>query len=127
MYPQADGTVLETGTMTNPDTGGAMNYEELWQDLDASAVGEEKERACFVLRMEEPLKQARGMVVRIGEWIQGIARMGPQMTVVRWQYSGMEVRSHRRSLTVLLKLSRLSGREYWQLDLLLYHVMRFSW
>jgi hypothetical protein len=98
MRPQADGTVLETGTMTNLETGGEMTYEELWEDLEANVVGREKEKICLVLRMEEPEKEARGYLIRIGEYIQGLVRSGDQVTAIRWQYSGEEVSSHRESL-----------------------------
>jgi hypothetical protein len=91
MYPQPDGTVLETGVMPNPETGLEMDYEELWEDLDTKSVGEEKQYVCYVLRMDEPSASARGMVIRIGEWIQGIVRVGEHITVTRLHYDVQEV------------------------------------
>ena len=105
MHPQADGTVLETGTMTNPETGGEMTYEELWEDLEANIVGAEKEKACLVLRMEEPEKKAKGYLIRIGEHIQGLVRSEDEVSAIRWQYSGEEVSNHRDSSVVLLNWS----------------------
>src|ERR1700712_1231817 len=54
MYPQTDGRTLEKGCMVNPATGKLTDYEEVWKDLDAIAVGkdsseEERQKACCVV------------------------------------------------------------------------------
>ena len=92
MVSQPDGTVLEKGVNKDPVTGAITNtYEESWLDLDAELTGHEKQHPCFVLRVDEPSKQARGMAIRIGQYVQGILRLGNQMTLVRWQWSVDEV------------------------------------
>jgi len=86
MYPQPDGTVLEKGAMANPATGKITDYEELWQDLEPEPTGEGENRVCYVFRLDEPSKTARGMVIRIGKYIEGVLRIGDHITAVRWQW-----------------------------------------
>jgi len=88
MYPQANNEVLEKGAMANPSTGKITDYEELWQDLDPILVGSEEMYISFVLKLEEPSAKARGLVIRIGEWIEGVLRVGDAISVARWQWTG---------------------------------------
>ncbi|MCJ1352005.1 MAG: hypothetical protein MMC33_001989 [Icmadophila ericetorum] len=100
MYTLPDGDVLEKGF--NPkDDGGREEYEELWGDEDARATGTEQEqdqegdgkRVCVVLRMEgvEEDKVSgtvgrKGMIVRVGGWVQGILKEDGGFTVERWKW-----------------------------------------
>jgi hypothetical protein len=86
MYLQPDGTVLEKGVNADGST-----YEELWEELDAQVTGKDKSRVSYVLRIDEPSKQTKGLLTRIGEWIQGTLKVGDQMTVVRWEWSAEDV------------------------------------
>jgi len=86
MYPQDDGTVLEKGAMAHPETGLITDYEEVWEALEPSATGDDKNRFCYVLKLDLPSNQARGMVIRIGDHIEGIMRVASRITVVRWQW-----------------------------------------
>lgn len=86
MYLQLDGTVLEKGVNTDGST-----YEELWEELDAQITGKDRSRVSYVLRADEPSKEMRGILIRVGEWIQGTLKVGAQMTVVRWQWSAEDV------------------------------------
>ena len=86
MFPQPDGDVLERGRMTNPQTGLMCEYEELWHDLKINKVGMEKDRVCVVLKADSASLETRGMVIRIGEWCEGIMKRGKDLTVERWQW-----------------------------------------
>jgi hypothetical protein len=108
MFLQPDGTVLEKGVNEDGST-----YEELWEELEAEITGRDEKRVSYVLRAEEPAKRMRGMCIRIGEWIQGILRVGEEFTVVRWQWSTEEVSCGVACITrALLTLPRLNGRRY---------------
>ncbi len=108
MFLQPDGTVLEKGVNADGST-----YEELWEELAAQITGEDKRRVSYVLRAEEPGKRMRGMLVRIGEWIQGTLRMGEDFTVVRWQWSEQRVSYGSFCLVSnLLNFCRLNGRRF---------------
>jgi hypothetical protein len=107
MFVQPDGTVLEKGVNADGST-----YEELWEELEARAVGRDQKRMSYVLRAEEPARRTRGMVVRIGEWVQGTLRVGEEFTVVRWQWSVEEVSYIVYIMNILLKLSSPNGRKY---------------
>lgn len=86
MWPQANGDVLERGTQKHSVTGLDCAYEELWADLDVEVVGNEKTRISVVLKTENSDKRARGLVVRVGSWCQGILKVGDKLTIERWQW-----------------------------------------
>ncbi|ORY63518.1 uncharacterized protein BCR38DRAFT_517016 [Pseudomassariella vexata] len=80
------GEVLERGKMENPDSGRVEEYEECWVD------GLERDGKMgvggWVLRFEdgdEKDGRTRGMMVRIGEVVQGILRIGGEVGVGRWK------------------------------------------
>lgn len=90
MWPQANGDVLERGTQKHPVTGLDSEYEELWAELDVEVVGNEKSRISVVLKTEVGDKIARGLVVRVGRWCQGILQTGDKLTIERWQWLNSE-------------------------------------
>jgi Protein HRI1 len=79
MFPQENGELLESGNMVNPETGKDEKYKECWVDAELSG-----QKVGWTLKMEEEGK--RGMIIRIGRWIQGIIRRGEQVAVARWKY-----------------------------------------
>ena len=86
MYPQPDGDVLEKGNMQNPATGMSCDYEEVWRDLDIHVLEGEQDRVCIVLKADSPSTGVKGIVMRIGEWCQGILKTSNGLTVERWQW-----------------------------------------
>ncbi|KAF9870717.1 hypothetical protein CkaCkLH20_11819 [Colletotrichum karsti] len=90
MYPQPGGDLtLEKGRMVNPATGRECDYEELWRDVDpqpASAAAAAPE--CVVLRFEDESRAARGVVVWLGRFCQGISRVGGDVVAERWEWKG---------------------------------------
>ncbi|KAF7892578.1 uncharacterized protein EAF02_000116 [Botrytis sinoallii] len=92
MYP-VEGTneVLEKGAMVNPDTGKVEDYEELWEDLEVGMMEGEKSDyfMSWVLKTKDA-GEVNGMVIRIGEWVQGVMRKGDDFSVVRWKWTTEE-------------------------------------
>ena len=86
MWTQSNGDVLEQGKMIKPGTGVVTAYEELWRDLQVVVVGQEEVFASVVLRVQDDGMGARGMVVRVGGWCQGILKVGNDVTIERWQW-----------------------------------------
>lgn len=84
MYPQANGDVLEKGNMVNPETNEKMDYEEMWHDIEPVTTDGSSTRYSFVMKLDEPAKAARGMVIRIGAHIEGVIRIGDAISVARW-------------------------------------------
>jgi hypothetical protein len=83
--------VIESGEMVNFATGRVEQYEECWVDGLPSGEGEDGDIAVagWVLVYEEGDK--RGMMVRIGERVQGCLRIGEQTDdtgfgAVRWTH-----------------------------------------
>ena len=100
MYPQADGSTLEKGHMVNPATGRDTEYEEVWVSEEILAVpafpggeksfsGDDAKPLCVVLEMQRDEEGRRGMVVRLGQYCQGLARTGEgeaDVTLERWKW-----------------------------------------
>ncbi|KAI9837154.1 MAG: hypothetical protein M1837_003115 [Sclerophora amabilis] len=76
LWPQPSGSILEKGEMINPHTGKLTEYEELWADEEPQATGYDCQRVSAVLVMEcesnAGAPGTRGMVIRVGQWCQGI-------------------------------------------------------
>lgn len=77
---------LETGNMTNPATGEATDYEEIWLDAPVLSTGKGEGKLCAVLVLEDGEHEARGMVVRVGQFCQGVLRVGEGFTLERWEW-----------------------------------------
>ena len=83
-YPLPDGKILEKGRMVNPETGKLTDYEEVWEDLKVERVGSEAQ--CIVLQVHDEERGVRGLVVRVGQFCQGIIRVGSEVSVERWAW-----------------------------------------
>ncbi|PIA98029.1 hypothetical protein CB0940_06438 [Cercospora beticola] len=94
MDPQSDGRTLERGVMPDPETGKLVRYEEMWRDIEASSCGEKNAASgvkCVVLQMYcetggEEKDRARGMVIRLGQFCQGVVRVGEAFALERWAW-----------------------------------------
>lgn len=82
------GTELETGRMVNPATGLEADYEETWVSVEAVGTGSHSGSSppCAVVRVCDDERQVRGMVVRVGQFCQGILRVGDAVTAERWEW-----------------------------------------
>ncbi|KAH8665914.1 hypothetical protein BGZ60DRAFT_529174 [Tricladium varicosporioides] len=90
MYPDEGEKeeVIERGHMVNPATGKDTEYEECWVDLEPVLANEKREFRSWVLKTEA--EGTRGMLARIGEWIQGVVRRGDETRVVRLLWEEVE-------------------------------------
>ncbi|KAF2262462.1 hypothetical protein CC78DRAFT_534790 [Lojkania enalia] len=90
MYPLPNNPdlTLEFGTAFNPLTNMHMNYEEMWQDVKIDVCGPERLKYAVCLKLEQPTTNTRGVVVRVGQFVQGIVKNGEQTTVERWEFTG---------------------------------------
>jgi hypothetical protein len=79
MWPRDDGSggVVERGSMVNPASGKVESYEEIWADLELESKG-----MCWVLKTESD--GVKGMMIRVGNYIQGVLRKGPSVNVGSW-------------------------------------------
>ncbi|KAI4603816.1 hypothetical protein KJ359_003636 [Pestalotiopsis sp. 9143b] len=91
-FPGADeGESLERGHMVNPVSGRDEPYEECW--VDGIQVDERGARADsgFVLRYEDG--DDKGLVVRVGDLIQGVLRRDGDVGLFRWVLGHGETRT----------------------------------
>ncbi|SPO01445.1 uncharacterized protein DNG_04118 [Cephalotrichum gorgonifer] len=78
---------LEAGRMVNPATGIEADYEEAWGSVEPIATESSGDRpVCVVLQTVDDGVGVRGMVVRVGQFCQGILRAGGDVTVERWEW-----------------------------------------
>ncbi|KAF2500767.1 hypothetical protein BU16DRAFT_523531 [Lophium mytilinum] len=84
--PHDAALTLETGVMPHPATGLQTPYEEMWRDVVIEAAEEEKGRCSVVLTLEMAEICARGVLVRVGQWCQGVLMIGTQITCERWEF-----------------------------------------
>ena len=87
MYEQANGDVLEVGRMERPETGELADYEELWSDPAPEMIHGESAFTCIVLKAETDDPTAKGMIIRVGGWCQGILKLADKVTVERWKWT----------------------------------------
>ncbi|KAK0117524.1 holocytochrome c synthase [Cadophora gregata] len=78
--------VMEYGRMENPATGKVEAYEECWVDLEIGKVDGEEEFRSWVLRAEDEEGGVRGVIARVGVYIQGVLRRGEEFSVGRWMW-----------------------------------------
>ena len=89
VFPQPDGSAVEQGRMVNPDNGQEMDYEEAWIDVapTSTTLDNRKLSACAVLLLDDDSQRQRGMVVRVGQYCQGIVRIGEAVSLERWHWT----------------------------------------
>ena len=87
MYEQEDGDILERGQNVDAETGEVKKYEELWHDVGIQHVGDNQTDVSIVLKTEEINRNTRAMIVRVGDWCQGILKVGDAVTVERWHWT----------------------------------------
>ncbi|KAI1794760.1 hypothetical protein LXA43DRAFT_970894 [Ganoderma leucocontextum] len=86
MFPQPEhpDVILERGRMRHPESGEVREYEEAWKDPTVLSIG--GGRVSVVLETASGASGARGLVVRVGQFCQGILRVGSVIVVERWAW-----------------------------------------
>ena len=66
-----------------------MEYEELWGNVDVLPIkplgGDRPVRSCVVLRHEKA-NESKGLVVRVGQYIQGMMKSPSGIRLERWEW-----------------------------------------
>ena len=84
MYPVSATREVEVGAMLDPVSKEWQVYEEMWEDLEIVPV--DGKHVVIVLKLDDTTAKARGVVVRVGRFCQGILRAGDQWIVERWEF-----------------------------------------
>lgn len=93
MYDIGGGLFLEHGHAFHPHLGRVASHEEAWEDVEAVSTVARPDLAqegrgrkvCVVLRAQDDVRGVRGVVVRVGQFCQGIVRVGGDITTERWE------------------------------------------
>lgn len=88
MYPLDAARTLEHGHAFHPALRAVKTHEELWRDVPVLATSAGAKKACVVLRLQNDAAGARGVIVRLGQYCQGIVMLGAYSTVERWEFDG---------------------------------------
>jgi hypothetical protein len=86
MYPIAPGLTLEVGHGFHPALNAVKTHEEMWRDDDVRSTNQEGSKICVVMRCQADAARVRGVVVRLGQYCQGIMMAGEKTTVERWEW-----------------------------------------
>lgn len=90
MFPQPapnEKRTLEKGRMVNPINGRPTDYEEVWKDVPLTSTNREGGTIyVVVLVLLDEEHRARGMVVRVGQFCQGVLRVGEGFACERWEW-----------------------------------------
>ncbi|XP_014557089.1 hypothetical protein COCVIDRAFT_43877, partial [Bipolaris victoriae FI3] len=92
MYPLSEELTLEVGHAYHPALEAVKTHEEMWRDEEIkstclSAAGKEGKKLCVVLRCRDDAAGVRGVIVRVGQYVQGILMQGDKTTVERWEWA----------------------------------------
>ncbi|KAM5538588.1 hypothetical protein V8D89_007617 [Ganoderma adspersum] len=89
MFPQPEhpDVVLERGKMRHPESGEIREYEEAWKDPPVLAVAGRRLSVVLETKPNASGARATGMVVRVGQFCQGILRVGAVIVVERWAWT----------------------------------------
>ncbi|KAI8937314.1 hypothetical protein NX059_006521 [Plenodomus lindquistii] len=98
MYAVDSETSVEVGWAFHPGLGRLSGHEEMWRDVPVTVVPEtqgvagegEGKKVSVALRCEDSRAGVRGLVVRVGQFCQGIVMKGSEVTVERWEFDGDE-------------------------------------
>ncbi|KAF2819017.1 hypothetical protein CC86DRAFT_149914 [Ophiobolus disseminans] len=88
MYPISEFKTLEHGHMFHPSVDAVKTHEEMWFDppVQATSHSGDGKKICVVLRAQDDVAGVRGVIVRLGQFCQGILKIGDGTTVERWEW-----------------------------------------
>ncbi|KNG46940.1 hypothetical protein DDE82_006359 [Stemphylium lycopersici] len=98
MYPISRDLTLEVGHAWHPALKAEKTHEEMWRDEDVlstrlgsddtttTTTGKAKSKICVVLRCQADVAGVRGVVVRVGQYVQGVLMRGDKTTAERWEW-----------------------------------------
>ncbi|KAH7400832.1 hypothetical protein DE146DRAFT_476415 [Phaeosphaeria sp. MPI-PUGE-AT-0046c] len=91
MYPISDTRTLEHGHAFHPHLKAVKSHEEMWEDEHVTSTSttapQEGKKRCVVLRCQNDARGVRGVVVRLGKYVQGVLVVGNEVTAERWEWS----------------------------------------
>lgn len=87
MVPSTDGKTVERGSMLNPATGKITPYEECWASVEAIPTEKNGKVECLVLLLHDDANEQRGVVMRLGQFCQGVVRSGKSFALERWKWT----------------------------------------
>ncbi|KAN0117931.1 hypothetical protein V8E51_003908 [Hyaloscypha variabilis] len=107
MIVQENGEVLEVGRMVNPATGKEESYEECWIDVDLQA----EDNVGWVIRVQNEVEGVRGVVIRVGAWIQGVLRRDGEFALRMWKHDASKNEGGSKRWNVLVRIGDLEVPE----------------
>lgn len=87
MYPIAEDLTLEVGHAFHPALGAVKTHEEMWRDVDALSTTQAGTKLCVVLRCQAERAGVKGLIVRVGQYCQGLVMERDRTTAERWEWN----------------------------------------
>ncbi|KAF2633874.1 hypothetical protein BU25DRAFT_465096 [Macroventuria anomochaeta] len=86
MYALSPSLFLEHGHAFHPHLDRVAGHEELWRSVGALSTNADGSKVCVVLRYHDVEEGIRGVVIRTGQFCQGILMHGLVATTERWEF-----------------------------------------
>jgi hypothetical protein len=86
MYSITPDLTLEVGHAFHPELKAVKTHEEMWRDIPVLSTNAGGSKICVVLRCQADAAGVRGVVVRLGQYVQGLLVHGDKTTVERWEW-----------------------------------------
>lgn len=86
MYPINPELTLEHGHAFHPSFNAVKSHEEMWRDVPLTSTNDRGTRIAIVMRVQADTHGVRGVVVRVGQYVQGVLMQGEKCTVERWEF-----------------------------------------
>lgn len=90
MYPITPELTLEHGHAFQPLMNSTKTHEEMWRDVQILSTSPIGTKLCVVLRLQADSAGVRGVIVRLGQYCQGIVMQGTHCTIERWEFGSEE-------------------------------------
>ncbi|KAL5120720.1 hypothetical protein ACEQ8H_001469 [Pleosporales sp. CAS-2024a] len=86
MYAISPALTLEHGHAFHPHLQAVKSHEEMWKDQVIVSTQSSGTTVCAVMRLQDDTEGFRGVVIRLGQYVQGIVVVGNEVTAERWEW-----------------------------------------
>lgn len=82
----SDFKFLRSGEYFDPLICSYVDIKDTWHPISPLNTVLENHKWNIVLELDESIKNAKGLIVRVGHYCQGVLKIGDAVTVERWRF-----------------------------------------
>lgn len=91
-WHEPNGGLIQKGTIEDPESGESTDFEVLWAPIATIPYEVPGGPTSVVFKFQDRAEGGKGLVVRVGNWCQGLLKVGGQTTIERWVWDGQPKR-----------------------------------